>query len=64
MDRAIGIIGTIVALMFAAAAIYVGMTSSWTTGLLLFLLGGGIEFAVWALDGDRPSRSHGSRRDV
>ena len=57
-------IATVVALVFVGIAIYVGMSGSWETAILLFLLAGGLEMGAYALgavdpdprrEDDRPS---------
>jgi hypothetical protein len=49
MKQAMRAIATVVALLFAGVAVYVGLTGSWTTAVLLFLIAGGVEFMAYAM---------------
>lgn len=57
MNRAMQAIATIVALIFLGAALYVGMSGSWVTAIVLFLVAGGVEFMAYALGaGSNPEK--------
>lgn len=56
MKRATRVASGLLALAFLIAAIYFGMNESWSTAILFFLLFGGFEFAVWALDKSEKER--------
>jgi predicted branched-subunit amino acid permease len=52
MKQAMRAISTVIALFLVGVAIYLGMSGSWTTAVLIFLFAGGIEFMAYALGTD------------
>lgn len=49
MKQAMRVIATMIAVLIAGVAVYLGFSGSWGAAILLFLLAGGVEFAAVAL---------------
>lgn len=56
MKQAIRYASGLLAIAFIVAAIYFSINDSWSTAILFFILFGGLEFAVWALDKSEKER--------
>lgn len=52
MTKAIQVAATVAAFILVGVAIYVGVTSSWIAGGLLFVLAGGVEFIAYSIRTD------------
>jgi len=52
MKQAMRAISGVIGLLFLAIAIYFGLSGSWATAVLFFLLFGGAEFTAYALGAD------------
>jgi len=62
MKQAMRIIATMIAILIAGIAVYLGFSGSWGAAILLFLLAGGVEFTAVAMgadDGTTPSDRNG-----
>lgn len=59
MKQAIRFTSGIVAVVLIIAAIYFGISDSWSIAILFFLLFGGVEFTIWALEKPEKERDSG-----